>query len=144
MSVHTQLPFCPSASQHCRLLPHQQTSLTAAQLLDFRDDCPCPSLGTHVPQGWHQPLLRPALSTACSSTSDTKPRETVTSWGQRGLLCQGNIAKHPKIPQELTYHRVKEPNAALELGPSFTELPKQKPSNGLLFTYAAVISLWRQ
>lgn len=60
------------------------------------------------------------------------------------LLCQGNIAKHARIPQELTYHRVKEPDAALELGPGLTELPKEEPSNGLLFTYAAVISLWRQ
>lgn len=49
--------------------------------------------------------------------------------------------KHLKISQELTYHRVKEPNAALELGSSFTELTKEKPSDRLLFAYAAVISL---
>jgi len=61
--------------------------------------------------------------------------------GVRGVSCQESTEKHPRISQEVTYHRVKEPNAALELGSSFTELPKEKPSDRLLFAYAAVISL---
>lgn len=56
-------------------------------------------------------------------------------------LPRHRATKHREISQEGTYHRVEEPNAALELGSSFTELPKEKPSDRLLFAYAAVISL---
>lgn len=88
---------------------------------------------THLCQGWVQVEI-----TASSEQRFTPPALLAgfLSWRLRH-----GVAKHCKIPQEVTYHRVEESNATLELRAGFTELPKEKPSNRLLFTYAAVISL---
>lgn len=122
LSVLSQRPLPPSTAGFTPIRRHysQQLSCLGADTKGGHSstvggDCPAPLWWLMSPKAGTSPacpcttsgarlLLGLALSTACSSTFDTKSRRTAISWGQRSLLCQGNIAKHPKIPQELTYH----------------------------------------
>lgn len=125
---------CSGASD---IKPHP----VAVRLLEVRAVCPSSmelqnstKLITQV-----GPAERGQAGTAVPSEQDITPPALPALL--LSSLPRHRATKHREISQEGTYHRVEEPNAALELGSSFTELPKEKPSDRLLFAYAAVISL---